>query len=114
MRTGTLVVVTALGLALAAARAAPPPPASVPDAAALKKLNARLAPIDLTADVSRLPARERAALVAILRASCIMDALFLRQVSAGNETLLLDLTRDETALGRARLHAFLQNKGPWL
>ncbi|MDC0713126.1 hypothetical protein POL68_31980 [Stigmatella sp. ncwal1] len=32
---------------------------------------------------------------------------------ADNETLLLDLVKDSTPLGRARLHAFLLNKGPW-
>ena len=42
-----------------------------------------------------------------------MDALFLRQVWAGNEPLLLDLLADATPLGRARLHDFLLNKGPW-
>ena len=42
-----------------------------------------------------------------------MDPLFLRQVWAGNEALLLDLLEDETPLGRARLHYFLINKGPW-
>ena len=42
-----------------------------------------------------------------------MDALFLRQVWAGNEAMLLDLVRDTSELGRARLHYFLINKGPW-
>jgi hypothetical protein len=42
-----------------------------------------------------------------------MDGLFLRQVWAGNETMLLDLLKDETPLGKARLHYFLINKGPW-
>ena len=50
----------------------------------------------------------------LIAAAKIMDALFLRQVWAGNETLLLDLMRDRSPLGQARLHAFLQNKGPWL
>ncbi len=43
----------------------------------------------------------------------MIDALFLRQVWAGNETMLLDLVRDQSELGRARLHYFLINKGPW-
>ena len=89
-------------------------PATLPDAAALNKLSARLAPVDLTVDVTALPATERAALAELIAASKIMDALALRQVWAGNETLLLDLTRDHSPLGQARLHAFLQNKGPWL
>lgn len=99
------------------AHADPPAPASawaVPDSAELKKLSGRLAPVDITADITRLPANERAALVRILRAAQLMDALFLRQVWAGNDTLLVQLARDTTPLGRERLHAFWQNKGPWL
>jgi hypothetical protein len=46
-------------------------------------------------------------------AAKLIDALFLRQVSAQNESRLLDLLRDETPLGKARLHYFLINKGPW-
>src|SRR3982750_148010 len=50
-----------------------------------------------------------------------MDALFLRQVWAGNDALLQQLTQqivaspagaDRTA-AEARLHYFLINKGPW-
>ena len=101
------------------AHAAPAPdkdaaPAPLPDAAALSKQSAKLAPVDLAVDVAALPAGERAALVEMIAASKIMDALFLRQVWAGNETVLLDLVRDRSPLGQARLHAFLQNKGPWL
>jgi hypothetical protein len=48
-----------------------------------------------------------------VQASRIIDALFLRQVWAGNEALLLRLLTDTTPLGRARLHAFLVHKGPW-
>jgi hypothetical protein len=97
------------------AHAAPAPEkAPLPDAAALKAASAKLAPVDLTVDVGALPWNERAALAELIAASKIMDALFLRQVWAGNETVLLDLVRDHSPLGAARLHAFLQNKGPWL
>jgi hypothetical protein len=92
--------------------AAPSPP--LPDAAKLERLAARLAPVDLTADVSALPTGERVALARLIEASKLIDALFLRQVWAGNPALLIDLQRDKTPLGRARLHAFMQNKGPWL
>jgi hypothetical protein len=99
--------------------AAPAPPpektdAPLPDAATLNKLSARFAPVDLVVDVEKLPASERAALAELVAAARIMDAVFLRQVWAGNETLLLDLLRDHAPLGQARLRAFLQNKGPWL
>jgi hypothetical protein len=103
------------GLAMASPPpAAAPAPAAVPDAAELRRLSARLAPVDLTADVSRLPEDERAALALIVRAAAVLDGIYLRQVWAGNVTLLGELSRDATPLGRERLHAFMQNKGPWL
>ena len=73
---------------------------------------ARFAPVDLSADISTLPDNERQALAKMVEASKVFDALFLRQVWAGNETLLLDLARDDSPLGRARRHYFLINKGP--
>ncbi len=73
----------------------------------------RFAPVDISADVTALPANERQTLAKLIEAAKVFDALFLRQVWAGNETMLLDLVRDESAAGRARLHYFLLNKGPW-
>jgi hypothetical protein len=74
---------------------------------------ARFVPVPLLADLSALPDRERQALAKLVQAARIMDTLFLRQVWAGNETLLLSLIADNTPLGRAHLHYFLINKGPW-
>jgi hypothetical protein len=79
----------------------------------LRDKAARFAPVDLTADVAALPEHERRALAKLVEAATVFDALFLRQVSAGNETMLLNLVRDDSELGRARLHYFLINKGPW-
>ena len=84
-----------------------------PEQAALEAMTARFAPTEITADVSGLPAGERKTLGKLVQASRIIDALFLRQVWAGNEALLMRLLTDATPLGRARLHAFLINKGPW-
>jgi hypothetical protein len=74
---------------------------------------ARFAPVDLTADAAALPENERLALTRLIQASKMLDALFLRQVWAGNETMLLDLVKDASPAGRARLHYFTLNKGPW-
>jgi hypothetical protein len=82
-------------------------------AQALRDKAARFAPVDLTADVSVLPDNERQALAKLVEAAKVFDALFLRQVWAGNETMLLTLVRDDSELGQARLHNFLINKGPW-
>ena len=86
---------------------------AVPDLAGLRQMTARFAPVDIAADVSKLPESERTALRKLIEASRIVDALFLRQSWAGNESLLLELLGDESPLGRARLHYFLINKGPW-
>ena len=87
--------------------------ARVPATADLQKMAARFAPTDITADLSKLSPADRNVLAKLVEASKIMDALFLRQVWSGNEAMLLDLVRDETPEGRARLHYFLINKGPW-
>jgi hypothetical protein len=79
----------------------------------IQTMTARFAPVDIAADVSALPANERQALARLVEAARVFDSLFLRQVWEGNETMLLDLTRDTSPLGLARLHYFVLNKGPW-
>jgi hypothetical protein len=106
---------------LSACRAEPTPQPTVPttqtaadpETTKLETMAARFAPVDLTADVAALPANERQALAKLVEAAKVFDALFLRQVWDGNETLLLDLARDNSPVGRARRHYFLINKGPW-
>jgi hypothetical protein len=79
----------------------------------LQSMTARFAPVDLSADLSKLPQNERQALGKLVEAARVFDALYLRQVWAGNDTMLLSLLGDTSELGRARLHYFLINKGPW-
>ena len=124
MRSGmVLALIAAVGLAACQNRQSNAPvtttstgsPSLAADPAArdLEARAARFAPVDLTADISTLPDNEKQSLKRLVQASKILDTLFLRQVWAGNETLLLDLIEDQSALGRARLHYFLINKGPW-
>ena len=87
--------------------------AVAPDAAQLDKMTARFAPTDLTADISKLSSNDRTVLVELLAAATIIDGLFLRQVWNGNVPMLLDLTRDQSPIGNARLRYFRLNKGPW-
>src|SRR5262245_43639078 len=87
--------------------------AAVPDTAKLEQMAARFAPTDIGADLSKLSDADRRVLGKLVDASKIIDALFLRQVWAGNDAMLLDLVRDQSPAGRARLHYFLINKGPW-
>ena len=94
---------------------------SVPPASELRAMAGRFAPADITADVGRLPENERQALSKLVQAARVMDALFLRQVWAGNDALLQRLSREAVAGGSpgdqeaadTRLHYFLINKGPW-
>ena len=85
----------------------------VSDAQTLQKMAARFAPTEIGADLSKLSDTDRRVLARLVEASKMVDALFLRQVWAGNDAMLLDLVRDQSALGRERLHYFLINKGPW-
>ena len=80
---------------------------------ALDTQTRRFAPVDITAAVDSLPANEADALRHIIAAARAMDGLFLEQVWAGNPALLTQLASDTTADGRAELHYFLINKGPW-
>src|SRR5881394_1505643 len=86
---------------------------NVPDTARLQQMAARFAPTDIGADLSNLTDGDRKVLAKLVEASKIVDALFLRQVWAGNDAMLVDLARDTSPEGRARLHYFLINKGPW-
>jgi hypothetical protein len=79
----------------------------------IESMSARFAAVDIGADVSALPANERKALAKLVEASHLMDAIFLRQVWAGNEATLMRLEADQSPLGRARLNYFLLNKGGW-
>jgi len=76
-------------------------------------MTARFAPTDISADLSALSPADRRVVAKLVEASKIIDALFLRQAWAGNDAMLLDLVRDQSPAGRARLHYFLINKGPW-
>lgn len=100
-------------LVLVAANTLAAEPAPFPDAARLAMMSARLAPVDIEVDVSGLPANERAALASLVRAGYVADAVFLRQLWAGNPALLMELLGDDSPLGRARLDYFRINKGPW-
>jgi Peptidase family M49 len=104
------VLLIACVMAAAVVRAQEAP---VSDSVKLQRMAARFAPTEIGADLSKVSPQDRRVLAKLVDASKIIDALFLRQVWAGNDAMLLDLVKDETAAGRARLHYFLLNKGPW-
>jgi hypothetical protein len=92
------------------------PSKNAAETASQMSLNAkirRFAPTTLTADTSRLSAGDRRALAKIIEAAKLMDPLYLQQVWSGNPALKRRLEADKTPEGRARLHYFRINVGPW-
>ncbi len=111
-----LILLAAVALAGCRGAQPAPPAAQTPNDPMLQNLTtmtARFAPVDLTADTSTLPPNERQALAKLVEAAKVFDSLYLRQVWSGNQAMLLDLMRDTSDLGRARLRYFVINKGPW-
>ena len=86
---------------------------NIPDLAQLEKMIARFTPTELRADVLKLSPSDRQALVKLIEASEILNGVFLKQMWSGNPALYEKLGRDTTPLGKARLHYFWINKGPW-
>lgn len=87
--------------------------AAVPDLAELNRMIARFAPAELKVDTSRLSAGDKQALARLIEAARVLDHLFLNQKWSGNAALHSRLEKDTSALGKARLHYFDLNKGPW-
>src|SRR6266511_5723038 len=79
----------------------------------LAKKISRFAPTTLTADLSHLSPGDRKALAKIIEAAKLLDPLFLRQVWSGNEALQKKLAADTSPEGKAKLHYFRINVGPW-
>ena len=84
--------------------------ASLPE---LQKMTARFAPVDLKVDTSKLSDGDKKALERLIEAARIIDAIYLRQLWAGNGALADRLKLDTTPAGKARYQYFLLNKGPW-
>ena len=87
--------------------------AKFPDAAELKKMIARFAPTPLEVATSGLSEGDQKALVKLIQASRLINDIFLTQLWSGNHAELARLEKDTSELGRARLHYFWINKGPW-
>ena len=61
----------------------------------------------------RSPPGDRKALPKLVEAARVLNHLFLDQLWSGNRELYAKLQKDATPLGKARLHYFWLNKGPW-
>ena len=87
--------------------------ASIPDLAQLEKMTARFQPTELRVDMTRLSPGDRQAIVKLIEAARVLNDIFLDQLWSGNRALYTRLRQDTTPLGKARLHYFWINKGPW-
>ena len=79
----------------------------------LRQMSARFVRTPLVVDTSTLTSGDRKALVKLIEAARIVDGLYLDQVWSGNAAEYERLRADHSPLGRARLHYFWVNKGPW-
>jgi len=86
---------------------------SAPNLAELEKMTSRFASTPLRVDASTLTVGDRQALVKLVQATRVLDQVFMRQLWSGNMDLFARLQKDGTPLGKARLHYFWLNKGPW-
>jgi hypothetical protein len=86
---------------------------AMPGLSRLETMTSRFAPTRLRVDTSRLSSADQSALVKLIEAARILNDVFLRQMWSGNPALYSRLQKDTTPLGKARLHYFWLNKGPW-
>jgi hypothetical protein len=85
----------------------------VPDLAQLQKMTARFAPTELNVDIANLSVGDRRALVKLIEAARLIDEIFMTQYWSGDHALYAKLQKETSPLGKARLHYFWINKGPW-
>ena len=73
----------------------------------------RFAPVEITADASKLSDGDKKALAKLFEASRMLDKIYTRQIWSGNEALLAKLKADESPDGALRLKYFNINMNPW-
>src|SRR5258707_10973461 len=98
---------------MATAQKTPASPPLFPDVDELNRMAARFAPVPLNVDTRGLSAGDRKALAKLVEAAHVVNHLFMQQLWSGNLALYHKLQQDKTPLGKARLHYFWINKGPW-
>ena len=87
--------------------------AATPGLDELNRMIARYAPAELRVDTSHLDPRDQQALAKLVEAARVIDDIFITQLWSANATLKSQLEQDASPLGKARLHYFMLNKGPW-
>jgi len=79
----------------------------------LQKMTSRFAPTPVTADTSKLSAGDKKALAKLIEAGRVINDIYMDQLWSSDRALHQKLQGDTSPLGRARLHYFWINKGPW-
>jgi len=87
--------------------------AVMPDLSQLTQMTARFAPVKIKYDTSKLSSGDRKALAKLIDAAKVLNHVFMDQLWSGNRDLYDQLQKDTSPLGKARLHYFWLNKGPW-
>ena len=111
MKTIVLLLLCCAGACMAQEKAKSAP--EVADLAKLEAMTARFAPTPMRVDTSALSAGDQKALVKLVQASRIVNRIFMRQFWSGDLQTYSKLQSDASPLGRAQLHYFWLNKGPW-
>src|SRR5437762_11888844 len=102
-----VIAIAAVTLAACQSSEAPVPASqSSPSSQAseLRRMIDRFAPTELTVDLSRLSAPDRAVLAKLVEASKIVDTLYFDQVWSGNAAMMATLAKDRTPEGQERYH----------
>lgn len=88
--------------------------AAIPDLEQLNKMIARFAPTELSVDTSKLSAGDQKAIIKLIEAARVIDGIYMtRQLWRFDHAFYARLREDTSPLGKARLHYFWINKGPW-
>jgi hypothetical protein len=91
---------------------APPPREPTPEEVLQAKID-QFVTVELTADITKLPASEKQALQKLIEAARLMEPIFDRQAWAGNPALREVLKKDTSPLGLAKHALFEIMRGPW-
>jgi hypothetical protein len=113
MKSALLLIAVFLYVTLAYTQPSKKAQAHMPDLAQLNTMAARFAPTPLRVDTSHLSAGDQQALPKLIEASRILNRIFMEQLWSGDLALYERLRKNASPLGRARLHYFWINKGPW-
>src|SRR3954470_20093524 len=86
---------------------------TLPNLEELQQMTRRFAPTPLKVNTSNLSSGDRKALVKLLEAGRLLNHVFMQQYWSRDVELYAQLQKDKSSLGKARLHYFWLNKGPW-